>query len=289
MTSNPLPRPAESGLSDVRQYLTPSCKIYTSYVHLLRSEQEVQHEYCNVSDGVQRVTVILVTSQGQILQNSSPKIYELQSQEILSIDSKQWVRSTGADSFSGQIFLIIDQITSHGATPILPAITAHWMSPIHHSKVATAAFDHLNLRSFQRKRSFYMYCSMTVSDDRRSTWVVLFNHSTDPEYDDSGDVYPTLYGKSGQALVGQSLTIAPFGALILDVSQHFGAAGAALFSQNQGKLTLTLQHQGHTFPAYFFHVDPKTQDILSAQHAQPSIAAFTHFGIWWGKLRQFGF
>jgi hypothetical protein len=282
--------PAEAAaITDIRQLLGASSKIYSSYVHVMRPEQGVLHEYCNVSDGTQKVSAVLLTPQGQLLPGSSPKFFVLEAQDIMSIDTGKWVKDSGVTPFSGQLVLIVDQVSTQGGPVIHPAITAHWTSPAHHSKVATAAFERINMRSFNRQKSFYMYCSMAVSDARRTTYIVLFNHSTDSGYDDSAEIETILYGRNGRPLQGRPVTIPPFGALIMDVSEHFGAEGTAFFSENNGCVSLTMRHLGHTFPAYFFHVDRHTQDILSGQHAQPSIAALTHFGVWWGKLRQFGF
>ena len=289
MTPTPLQSPAKSPLTDVRQLLTANSKIYAGYVHLRQRDQSMLHEYCNVSDGTQQLAALLLDAQGHIPPGSAPKLFTLQPQDILSLETGRWVREAGLETFVGQLIIIVDQVTSGGAPPVYPAITAQWISPRHHSKVATAAFERVNLPSFQRKKSFYMYCPMTVSDARRTTVIALFNHSTDPSYADSAEVQMTLHGKAGEELAGRPLSVLPFGALIMDVGEHFGTDGAAFFSAHQGYVALSMRHLGHTLPAYFFHVDRQTLDILSGQHAQPPIAALTHFGIWWGKLRRFGF
>jgi len=289
MTLTSLPLPAKSTITDIRQLLTPSSQIYASYVHFFRPEHVVFHDYCNMSDGLQKVTAVLLTVDGRLVPGLSPRIYGLQSQDILNIDTSTWARSLGLTSFSGQLILLVDQIESQGSKPIYPAITAHWLAASHHCKIATAAFGHINTAKNQGKKSFFMYCSMAVVDSERTTYIVLFNHSTDSTYQDVVEVDTALAGMKGQQLEGAPAKISPFGVLVLDIQQHFGIEGTTFLANNQGHISVLMRHRGHTLPAYFFHVSRKNLDILSGQHAQPPIAAFTHFGIWWGKLRRYSF
>jgi len=279
---------AEPRITEVRQLLTSKTHLYSSYVHLVRREQTMSHEYCNVSDGTQKVTIVLLSLDGQMPEGMVPRAQLMEPNEILSIDTDPWVRAAQKGSFVGQILFLIEQVTSQGAPHILPAITAHWMSPDHHCEIATDAFDRVNLRSFNRKKSFYMYCPMAKSDARRTTLITLFNHSTDNGYEDSADIETALFGTDGERLEGPRAIIPPFGALALDVTAHFGEPGEAFFRKNNGHASLTLRHLGHTLPAYFFHLDRQTRDVLSGQHAQPPVSALTRPGIWWGKLRRFG-
>jgi hypothetical protein len=287
MTTTTLPPSAESAAGDIRELLTDATQVYASYVHFYQTGHHLAHEYCNMSDGDQRLSAVLVTTEGRILSGSRPRVYVLKPQELMRIDTSDWARSTGLSEWSGQLLVLVEQITTHGAKHIYPAITAHWISTSHHCEIATAAFGQLNLRKFNGKKSFYMYCSMAAFDARRTTYIVLFNNSSDAGYQDTVSLEAALCGRNGERLAGPPVLIAPFGAAVVDIGEHFGAEGQKFLTDHRGHVGAAMRHLGHTFPAYFFHVDRQSRDILSGQHAQPPMAALTHFNIWWGKLRQF--
>jgi hypothetical protein len=246
------------------------------------------YEYSNISGGRQAVTGVILDAQGKTLPGVSPKRQILESESALQMDLDEWRKGGTLQNFSGQFLLLVDQVTP-AQRNIMPAITAHWMSPGHHCEIATAAFANVNLKSFKGKKSFYMYCPMTVFDAKRETLVTLFNHSTDATYQDSVDLRMTLFGGDGEKLEGPDAVVPPFGALLLEVGRHFGKTGEEFFARYGGNASLAMSHIGHTLPAFFFHLSRSTSDVISGQHSQPPMSALSaRPGIWWGKLRRFG-
>lgn len=257
--------------------------LWCGYVHAPAPGQDTVLEYRNMEAGPQEVFWSLMTLDGTLLPGGEGH-QALGPGEFFRLEAGKTGRSLAGGSFQGQCALLFRQ-TDGGAARISPAVTSHWTSGAAHCEVGSQGFGRWNGPDAAARGRFAMFCPVICVDDRRTTVLVLFNHSTDPAYRDTVALRPLL-SAAGGTVEGPEVRVPPFGAGVLDAAEHFGGEGRRLLAAAGGLGTVTASHAGHVLTSYFFHLDRTTGDVLSGQHTQPPASILRRKGIWWGRLRR---
>ena len=148
----------------------------------------------------------------------------------------------------------------------------YWESPNgpHEAHIGVGGLKDLNITGKKEKKTYNLFCPAIVSNADIVTLIVAFNHSTEPTYSDRVTIHPVLSNLRREKLEGVELTAEPSGVFLIDVDAVFGETGKKLFAETGGRGTMTVIHTGHQFIMLFFHIDKKTNEIVSGTHTTPA-------------------
>lgn len=149
-------------------------------------------------------------------------------------------------------------------------------------------FPSLNMPETKGKKSFCMLTPVIAKPLQISTRSVLINHSTDPDYQDTAEVIPTLSNRNGEMIKGEKISIPPFGVGVTDIPKYFGKAGEELLLRSGGYGSFTAFKLGHIFVSYFFQLD-NDGNFVCGNHTQPPpgiMLPFTHWQIIKERIKQ---
>lgn len=259
--------------SDWKSILNSKQKcVFNSYIHLKKPTHEMRYSYVNENPIRESVTAIFLDSEGDPAEGYEPFSCELDPGEVVKIDPKALLVR---DNFIGSSMLIIRPVNEEDTMIIKnkDAVTS-WLAEDTACEIGTAAFPALNTKGVRENQSYYMFCSAVVSDEKRKTLIVIFNHSTDSDYSDTVEFTPKLQNLNGDLIVGPKVFVKPFGLGLFDTDELFGNEGRELLAKTGGRGSMTLFNRGHIFPSFFFHVDRKSENLICGSHTQPAMGIF---------------
>ncbi|MBP9694912.1 MAG: class I SAM-dependent methyltransferase [Candidatus Magasanikbacteria bacterium] len=253
-----------------RDYLRQKKCVFSSYVHITSPEEKSIYCYQNDGKFYEHVIAIVLAPNGQMFPSWKPWEIDLAPKQGAIIDVGAHLAKEGVTKCIGSLILIVANKNQAEILDLPPKdLVSQWWSPVASSQIGNAGYTNLNVPGEKEKKSYFLFCPGVVSSPEQKTLIVIFNHSVEPEYNDTVTMVPKLHNLSGEALDGSVITIEPFGCAVISIDEYFGEAGKQLLAKTGGRGSLTMKHHGHTFSSYFFFVDRETNHILSARHTQP--------------------
>ncbi|MEK7623235.1 MAG: class I SAM-dependent methyltransferase [Patescibacteria group bacterium] len=258
-----------------RNYLASKEKcIFFSYIHLQGQGQENVFYYVNDGSEEEQVVALCLTQAGELPAGVTPWQTTLAPGAALKFDAKAHLATAGIQTFVGGLLLVISNPKNY--LPLFIAnkdLVSTWSGSRASAQIGIAGAAEWNSAAKKAQKSYYMFCPAVLENDSTKTLITIFNSSTDAGYADAVIMEPRLHNLRGETIVGNTLTVPPFGTAVIDVGAHFGEAGNKLLAATENRGSLTMHHQGHSFGSFFFHVDRATNEILSGRHTQPPALA----------------
>lgn len=254
-------------------YLQPTNKyVLLGYFCLPNVLSENRFIYLNETSTPEQVIILLFSTSG-IVVDGFPIITTLEPGASYECNVGEHSTTRGDAVFQGSVMLIVTSLKKLSTSPSIgdKDLMLFWLCPNHSHNVSTAGFSTLNITGKKEKQSYYMFCPMIVHTPKVTTRLVILNHSTDPEYNDTITLAPILHNLKGEKVFGSEILLPPFGTAIIDVSTFFGEAGKRLLAITDGRGSITTIHRGHVLASFFFYIDRLSGDMISGRHTQPSI------------------
>lgn len=248
--------------------------------------QNTWFDYVNDSPFPELTTAFVLTAAGQAVPGLSPKHFRLEPGGTLRIDLAQWLHEVGLPYFTGGLFLVQRfEPPHHNEKKLIRDIMNSWHAGSHHAQFGNECDDQFNIKSRIGKYSFFMFCPAVISTDEMKTLVMVFNYSTEFDYNDTIVITPRLNDSSGNSCIGEPIAIKPFGFAAIDVERHFSQFP---LKKNQ-YYSLSASHVGHRAIAMFFHVLRDSGAIITSRHTQPAACVFrpTEEDYFFNILREF--
>lgn len=245
--------------------------IFSTYIHINKSDQKNTFYYVNDGEQVEIATAIILTERGELPPNFLPFEQKIDPGETAQIDVSILLKEIGIFEFRGNMLLIIRNLDT--SKPFIwnnKDFVSTWWSDEAAIQIGTAGFTSFNVDGKKEKKSYYMFCPAVVSSTEKRTRIVIFNHSTQDTYNDTISLTPFLHNLQGETIRGRDIVIQPFGSCSFDISEWFGEAGRELLAKTGGRGSITTTHIGHTFSSFFFYED-KNGALLSGRHTQPAL------------------
>ncbi|MEK7642587.1 MAG: hypothetical protein AAB392_02205 [Patescibacteria group bacterium] len=242
--------------------------VFSSYVHVSNDSQNTLFEYVNDSGYEEDVRVLILTQEGKLAMPY--KNYHLGLGETIRIDMRKWLDEVNLHSFMGSLMVLHRHSNPPEGLKPIRSMMSYWISKDFSTQVGSSGYMALNVRGKKEKQSFFMFCPSVISTNNYKTTIAIFNHSTEPEYNDEVTLYPRLNDEEGTSIIGGPFKIAPFGLSVLDIEKHFGKD---ILKTNK-RYSITISHVGHVLGPLFFHVSRSSGDIISGRHTQPAAGIF---------------
>lgn len=252
---------------------SPKLCVFNTYVHFKRPDQSTLMTYVNESPETETLDLFIFDEKGQ---QATPVIsQELRSGSNAQFDLKK-VLAVG--TFSGSAMLVVRPAALDSGTFSAKDkdCVYTFLSDATSLEIGTAAHHILNVPGEKEKKTFNMFCPAVLSNEKVKTLIAIYNHSTDPQYSDTVSFQPSLQNLRGKILEGPEKHISAFGTYILDVEESFGTEGLELLEKTEGRGSILLQHKGHRFGSFFFHVDKQSEALISGSHTQPPTGIFSN-------------
>ncbi|MEK7145975.1 MAG: hypothetical protein AAB802_02205 [Patescibacteria group bacterium] len=247
--------------------------MFNTYVHFKRPDQSTLMTYVNESSENESADLFIFDEKGE---QAIPVI----SQEVAAGSNAQFdlKKVLGKENFTGSALLVIRPSNRNSETFSAKNkdCVYTFLSPNTSVEIGTAAHTTLNAPGEKEKKTFNMFCTAVLSNEKVKTLIAIYNHSTDPRYSDRVSLKPKLQNLNGEGLEGPEKQVPAFGSYILDVDESFGVEGRSLLEKTGGRGSITLQHKGHTFGSFFFHMDKESEALISGSHTQPPTGIFSN-------------
>ncbi len=256
--------------------------IFSSYVHL---EKEFVNEfsYQNSGDVDEEVLSVLYHADGRRVAEIPPTKAILKPLQAFSVDVAPMLAQAGYTSFRGSILFIAHPLSETSQDLGQRDFASYWASTRNAWRnachIGVGASKEMNVTGKKEKRIYNMFCPAVVSNERYKTLITIFNHSSEAGYSDTVSLVPVLHNLAGKKIEGPALNVGPWGTLLLDIDEVFKDEGRKLLAQTGGRGTATMIHKGHTFATLFFHIDKKTNEIVSGSHTTPAASIPHSYGV----------
>lgn len=245
---------------------------FNSYIYLKKPWHKNYFSYVNENPIREVITAVFLDVDGNLAEGYEPYSVELDPGETVKFDARNLLKR---DDFVGSSILIIRPVNENDTMIIKNKDSVStWLSDETACEIGTAAFPWLNVKGKKENQSYYMFCAGVAIDDKRKTLIVVFNHSTESDYDDVVEFKPKLQNLNGESILGRSIFAQPFGVLILDTDDIFGEEGKNLLATTGGRGSITMAHRGHVFSSFFFQVDREKENLMCGSHTQPPMGVF---------------
>lgn len=266
-------------MSNWRELLKdPTKYIFGGLVWFKKGEYWSAFDYTNDSDYKEEISVVLLDLEGQTPQGYLSKKIMVDGKKSVHIDTRDILNELGLTSFTGSLLLVIKflELDRSGKVPfVIRTVMSSWHSPDYHAQIGTGFQSNFNEAHQRGKLSFFMFSpSHTVTDDYK-TISVIYNYSTQPDYNDTVVLTPRVNGVGGDHFFGDDMTIPPFGTGIFDLEKYFKSGKV----QKGERYTVTMAQQKYTFASFFFNVSRKTGAIINGRHTQPPASVLRPKGI----------
>lgn len=243
--------------------------IWGLYVSVKKGNDACYFDYTNDSDYPERVSAALLSPLGQPVPKATPKDFSVLPRQTIRLHAGQWVREAGLEDFEGALFVVrfFENAETAPKEKIPPrAVMCNWNSQEHHAQVGVGPLQRLNEPDMKNRLSYFMFCPSFMVTDDYATKVVLFNYSTNADYDETVVVAPSINDSHGNSFVGESITVPPFGMAIWSAEKYL--LNGSL--RPNERYSLSASYAGNTFPAFMFQVGRKNGALITGRHTQPS-------------------
>lgn len=256
--------------------------IFSSYIHLEPGfVNEFSYQNSGAADEV--VLATLFHADGRRVVEIAPISTRLAPYEAFSIDVAPMLANVGYESFRGSILFITHIVGDKTEDLGQRDFASYWASTRNAWRngchIGVGASKEMNVTGKKEGRIYNMFCPAIVSNDRYKTLITIFNHSSEAGYVDTVVLEPVLHNFIGKKITGPAISVPPWGTFLLDIDTVFGEEGRKLLAESDGHGTATMLHRGHHFATLFFHVDKKTDEIVSGSHTTPAASIPHAYGV----------
>lgn len=269
--------------NSLRQFLEFTNKvIFSSYVHL---EKDFVNEfsYQNSGEVNEEVLSVLYHADGRRVLEIPPIKATLKPLQAFSMDAAPVLVQAGYTSFHGSILFVAHALSEIPQDLSQRDFASYWASTRNAWRnachIGVGASKEMNVTGKKEKRTYNMFCPAVVSNEKFKTLIVIFNHSSEAGYSDTVSLEPVLHNLAGKKIAGSAIRVGPWGTLLLDIDEVFQNKGRTLLAETGGRGTATMLHRGHTFATLFFHIDRKTNEIVSGSHTTPASSIPHSYGV----------
>lgn len=256
----------------------PAKYIYGGLVWFKKDKYWSAFDYTNDSPYREQIDMVLLGTDGQMPVGSKIETLTIDGRKSVHIDTRDFFKGLGFDSFVGSLMLVIKfiELDKSGKVPsVIRTLMSSWHSPDYHAQVGTGFQSNFNEDHQRNKLSFFMFSPSHMVTDNFKTISVIYNYSTQADYNDTVILTPRVNSGNGDHFFAEDISIPPFGTGIFDLEKCFNNGKV----KKDSRYVVSMAHQRYTFASFFFNISRKNGAIINGRHTQPPASVLRPKGV----------